>query len=317
TDEPTEDPTDEPTDEPTEDPTDEPTDEPTEDPTDEPTDEPTEDPTDEPTDEPTKDPTDEQLEIDLETSTVYPGESLEISGAGFTPEGTVGLSWNPTAQTTADTDGNISAEMTIPEDAEPGSETLTVVDEVSGGKATVDFTVLEPSMTIDPQEIALDDFVGDPEDDAGVDHTVQGAAPGSKITYVVTGPAGVNDFESTAVVNGSAEFVIFAPEISNPSVYLGDYNTVVTYENAAGETEELQGSFTVVDGSGSSGSNDSDDQADPVVDTGDPVDMNGSDNLAQTGASNAQLGLLAGLLLAVGGAFVVYSNRARLFPRKK
>lgn len=73
----------------------------------------------------------------------------------------------------------------------------------------------------------------------------------------------------------------------------------------------------VVEGSGGSDSGESDDQVDPVGDSSDPVDLNGSDNLARTGASNVQLGLIAGLLLAVGGALVVYTNRSQLLPRKK
>src|SRR5699024_928692 len=182
---------------------------------------------------------DEQLEIDLTTNELYPGDTLEVSGTGFTPEGNVGLSWNPTAETTADAEGNISTEMVIPEDTEPGVKELTVTDEASDDHTSAEFTVLdpadqvtEPAMSIDPEEIAVDDFMGDPEEGAGDEHAVQGVAPGSEITYVVTGPAGVNDFESSGVVNddGTADFVIYAPETSNPSVYLGDYTSVVTYE---------------------------------------------------------------------------------------
>src|SRR5699024_7317034 len=96
----------------------------------------------------------------------------------------------------------------------------------------------------------------------------------------------------------------------------GEYTTVVTYENEDGETGELQGNFTVVSGTGGNGAGESGDQADPVVDAGDPVDLNGSDNLAQTAASNTQLGLLAGLLLAVGGALVVTPIRTQLVAGK-
>src|SRR5699024_5887923 len=55
-DEPTQEPTEDPTDEPTEDPTGDPTDQPTEDPTGEPTDDPSQDPSVDPTDDPSTDP---------------------------------------------------------------------------------------------------------------------------------------------------------------------------------------------------------------------------------------------------------------------
>src|SRR5699024_9692473 len=173
------------------------------DPTTDPTPHPTPDPAPDTTPYPTPDP-DEQPEIDLTTNELYPGDTLEVSGTGFTPEGNVGLSWNPTAETTADAEGNISTEMVIPEDTEPGVKELTVTDEASDDHTSAEFPVLdpadqvtEPAMSIDPEEIAVDDVMGDPEEGAGVEHAVQGVAPGSEITYVVTGPAGVNDFESS------------------------------------------------------------------------------------------------------------------------
>lgn len=273
-------------------------------------------------------------EIALESRDVYPGDSLAVSGSNFTPDGNVSLTWNPTEEATANEDGDLYAELAIPEDTEPGQRTLTVVDQSSGEETTADFTVLdpadqvtEPAMTIDPKEIALDDFVGDPDDGAGVTHTVEGVEPGTEVSYVVTGPENVNDFESSGTVddNGVAEFVIYGPEMSNPAVFLGDYNTVVTYETQDGETGELHGSFAVVDGSGSGGSgggdgdgsdgSGSDSQPGPDGESG-PVDLNGSDRLADTGASNVQLGLIAGLLLAIGGGFVVFANRGRIFGRK-
>lgn len=261
-------------------------------------------------------------EVSLDVNEVYPGDTLNVSGSGFTPEGDVTLSWNPTVEDTADANGELTAELEIPEDTDPGEKTLTVVDESSGEEDTALFTVndpadqeTDPAMTIDPEEIAVEEFVGDPEDGAGVDHTVEGLEAGTDISYVVTGPEGINDFESTGVVDeeGVAEFVIYAPEISDPSPYLGDYTTVVTYETADGDTEQLSGDFSVVSGSGGAGG--ADDGAEPVADT-QPVDLNGDDNLARTGASNVQLGLLAGLLLAIGGGFVVFANRGRLFGRK-
>lgn len=267
----------------------------------------------------------EHEEISLSTDEAYPGDSLNITGSGFTPGDEVIFNLNPDIGSAAvDANGAFDADVTIPEDVEPGEYDLTARNEAADESATATLTILdpadqvtEPALTIDPEEIDVDDFMGDPEDDAGVEHSVQGVAPGSEITYVVTGPEGVSEFESSGYVNddGTAEFVIYAPEISNPAVYLGEYTTVVTYENENGETGELQGNFSVVDPAGDAGAGDSGDQADPVAD-GEPVNLNGSDTLATTGAGNVQLGLLAGVLLALGGAFVVYANRGRLFGRK-
>lgn len=267
----------------------------------------------------------ENEEISLSTDEAYPGDSLNITGSGFTPGDEVIFNLNPDIGSAAvDANGAFDADVTIPEDVEPGEYELTASNEAADESATAALTILdpadqvtEPALTIDPEEIAVDDFTGDPEDDAGVEHSVQGVAPGSEITYVVTGPEGVSEFESSGNVNddGTAEFVIYAPEISNPAVYLGEYTTVVTYGDENGETGELQGNFSVVDPTGGAGAGDSGDQADPVA-GGEPVNLNGSDTLATTGAGNVQLGLLAGVLLALGGAFVVYANRGRLFGRK-
>lgn len=267
----------------------------------------------------------EHEEISLSTDEAYPGDSLNITGSGFTPGDEVIFNLNPDiGSATVDANGALDADVTIPEDVEPGEYDLTARNEAADESATAALTILdpadqvtEPALTIDPEEIDVDDFMGDPEDGAGVEHSVQGVAPGSEITYVVTGPEGVSEFESSGYVNddGTAEFVIYAPEISNPAVYLGEYTTVVTYENENGETGELQGNFSVVGPAGDAGAGDSGDQADPVA-GGEPVNLNGLDTLATTGAGNVQLGLLAGVLLALGGAFVVYANRGRLFGRK-
>src|SRR5699024_1927140 len=87
-------------------------------------------------------------------------------------------------------------------------------------------------------------------------------------------------------------------------------------EDADGETAELQGNFSVVTGDGSTGSTVETASDRDVVDSGEPIDLNGSDRLANTGADSTHLGLIAGVLLVLGGTFVVVANRKRRVARK-
>lgn len=265
--------------------------------------------------------TSDKPQIVLPETEVYQGESLAVQIYNLTPNGDVEIEWNPTETFTADGTGFLAEDLAIADDAETGVQTLTVTDVESEESNSVEYTVLEadvvePALTIDPEEITLEDFVGDPDDGAGVTHVVEGLEPGAEITYTVTGPEGVNDFEQTRSVdeNGVLEFVIHGFEGPNPEVYLGEYTTVVTFVNEDGETEQLTGSFSVVTGEDDeAGTDEDDDAAEPVADTS--ADINGTD-LAQTGATSGQLALIAGGLLLLGGAFVVFANRARLFGRK-
>lgn len=284
----------------------------------------------EPGDEDPEEPGDEDQEVDLNlelgVNEAYPGDTVEVSGSGFTANGTVEFSINPAlGDVDADDDGAFATEVTIPEDVDPGQYDFTAHDAEADQDVKVDFTVLdeadeavEASLSIDPTKIKLDDFVGDPEDDAGVDHRVEGLEPGTQFTYLVSGPENVNEFEQTGTADdeGVAEFVIHGFEVSDPEIYLGDYTTVVTYEDADGETAELQGNFSVVTGDGSTGSTVETASDRDVVDSGEPIDLNGSDRLANTGADSTHLGLIAGVLLVLGGTFVVVANRKRLFARK-
>src|SRR5690625_5676233 len=82
----------------------------------------------------------------------------------LSPDGEVTVEWNPTETMRADADGNLEAELPIADDAEPGVYELTVTDEESGESNSVDYTVLsvdDPALTIDPETITLDEFIGD------------------------------------------------------------------------------------------------------------------------------------------------------------
>ena len=260
-------------------------------------------------------------QIELESDEVYQGGTLDVEVWNLTTEGEVKVEWNPTETFIADANGEIDVELPIADDADTGVQTLIVTDLETQESTSVEYTVLEavdvvdPALTIDPERIELDDFIGEPEDGAGVTHTVEGLEPGTEISYVITGPEYVNDYESTATAeaDGVASFVIHGYDVTNPAVYLGEYNTVVTYVDDEDETQTLTGSFTVVDGDDDStgGTGGSDDDRG----TTGPVDLNGASGLAQTGANGIQLGLLAGGLLLAGGALLAFANRKRLFGR--
>ena len=262
--------------------------------------------------------------IGLDTEQAYPGDDIRVTGAGFSPAAPLEININPTlAEITANDAGAFDTVVTLPENLAPGEYKITVVNQNDADEAAVrnieilaaDDAAVEPSLTITPERIELDDFIGDPDEGAGVTHVVDGLEPGTTVTYAISGPEYVNDFESTksADDDGVVSFVIHGFDVANPAVYLGDYTTVVTYEDDEGETQTLSGGFTVVDSDGTAGG-DSDDSEGTGGSTT-PVDINGASALAQTGATGVNLGFLAGGLLLAGATLVAFANRRRLFGR--
>jgi LPXTG-motif cell wall-anchored protein len=279
--EPTEDPTEDPTEEPTEEPTDDPTEEPTEEPTDDPTEEPTEDPTDDPTEEPTEDPTDDPTEDPTDDPTETP-EPTETGEPTSTPTATDSPDPTPTATETDDED-------------------------------------VDPALAIDPQEIAAERFVADGEeqaieDDRGVTYTVTDVEPGSEVTfdtYMDADPANAGSAAApaadaadepaksitvTADEDGTATSRVWGETTAAPSAYIGEYDVVATTED-----ETLEGSFSVVDGSG-----DGDGGQD---DGGNGDDGDNGDDLPRTGSTTAPLVAGAAGLVALGGALVYVARR--------
>lgn len=177
-------------------------------------------------------------------------------------------------------------------------------------------TDVDPALTVEPAEITAEDFVGESEEGSGVLHTVTDVAPGTEIAYSVDTPENIEPFSSTAPAladeEGVSEFWIYGENVSDPSVYLGDYTTTVTYVDEEGQSQELTANFTVVEGA--------EDSVTPVVDTEDAATEDETPavggQLADTGANGTSLMWIAGGLLALGGAFVIYANRGRLFGRK-
>src|SRR5699024_8450914 len=103
------------------------------------------------------------------------------------------------------------------------------------------------------------------------------------MNYEVTSPEGVQNFESTEHTddNGDAEFFIHGIGGGDPSVYLGDYDTVVTFEDEEGETGELSGEFSVVENAGQDPARDPDEQLEIDLTTnelypGDTLEVSGT-----------------------------------------
>ena len=233
----------------------------------EPTEEPTEDPTEEPTEDPTEEPTDEPTETTEPTETGEPTETADPT---------------PTATETDDAD-------------------------------------LDPALAIDPQEIAAERFVADGEeqaieDDRGVTYTVTDVEPGSEVTFDTymdadaanagseAAPAADSDDEPaksitvTADEDGTATSRVWGETTAAPSAYIGEYSVVATTED-----ETLEGSFSVVDGSG-----DGDGGQD---DGGNGDDGDNGDDLPRTGSTTAPLVAGAAGLVALGGALVYVARR--------
>lgn len=314
---------------------------------------------------------DDTPEITVQGDSFLPGDQVTVIGSGFTPDSevVVTLDGEELGTTTATADGDIEELLELPEDIEPGTYELVATGSVDGEVANDTLNVeeasvdeeetpgedeapgdgeetpgddetpepaVEPALTVAQDEILLEDFVGDSEEGTGVLHRVVGAAPGSTVEYTVETPNNIVPFDSSGIADeeGVLEFWIHGYDIADPSVYLGNYTTTVTFEDVDGETQELSADFTVVDGTeGNDEGTDGDDQDDtgdevtPVVDTEDPEDSTADDEddapalgsaeqLADTGASGAQLAWIAGGLLALGGALVLFANRARWFGRK-
>lgn len=223
-------------------------------------------------------------QLTLDTAAAYPGDEITVVGEDFDAEENVAFSLNPELGTApADANGVVTAVLTIPEDVPPGDYALTAVGETSGHTAAAGLTILDPEddaevpeidpdLSIDTEQITLEDFIGDPEQGAGVNHVVDGLAPGQPIEWLVTGPEGVNENigAATASDEGVVDFRIHGFETPEPAIYLGEYTTVVAVEGEDGEVIELEATFTVVDGTEDDDQNGTpgDDEAAPPEDDG-------------------------------------------------
>src|SRR5699024_9724734 len=156
-------------------------------------------------------------EITLDPAEVYQGEQVGLSGSGFTPDGEVEFVLDEEIFSgTADENGELAgAAIQVPRDLAAGTYDVLARDLETEGEATAELTVVEadePVLRISPEEITLDEFIRDDEDDeGGVVHTVAGLEPGAEVDAVIDGPENVETVErdETANEHGVVEFVIY------------------------------------------------------------------------------------------------------------
>lgn len=160
----------------------------------------------------------------------------------------------------------------------------------------------QPTLSVDRSEVHLDDFVGQPDDGAGVRHTVEGLEPGLDVTYTVQSPDSIENFsgEGSVTEDGIMTFVVHGFEHSTPSIYVGDYTTTVEFNDQDGNLVELSDQFAVV----------GDSAAVVVPAQVEPAQL-GTD-LAKTGLSNTALVLIAAALLVVGILIAAFARHRRL-----
>ncbi|QTV80100.1 hypothetical protein [Microbacterium sp. NIBRBAC000506063] len=84
----------------------------------------------------------------LSASTAVPGAVIGVEGGGFAPDELVQVWLESTPRLllaqVADSDGALSAQVTIPLDAEPGAHTVRLIGLSSGLEATAALTILDP-----------------------------------------------------------------------------------------------------------------------------------------------------------------------------
>src|SRR5699024_11052632 len=166
-------------------------------------------------------------EITLDPAEVYQGEQVGLSGSGFTPDGEVEFVMDAEIFSgTADENGELAgAAIQVPRDLAAGTYDVLARDLETEGEATAELTVVEadePVLRISPEEITLDEFIRDDEDDeGGVVHTVAGLEPGAEVDAVIDGPEKVETVErdETANEHGVVEFVIYGYDLDDPSNY--------------------------------------------------------------------------------------------------
>ncbi|GGC44194.1 hypothetical protein GCM10010974_28230 [Brevibacterium sediminis] len=202
---------------------------------------------------------------------------IEVTGEGFTPNGTVtvvgGNATSPfaTQEVEANADGEISATLKFEGDeALPaGDYSVWGVDQESETNSPAqDFTITEDdavdpidaSLKVDPKEITAEDLANK---DKGVTVTVTGVKAGDKITDSLTGEA------ETAEADGDYKLHLWYE--GNPdNLEVGEVPFTVTIDREGTESETLNGTINVVgEDDGDDGNEDGNDDGKDDGDDGD------------------------------------------------
>lgn len=241
---------------------------------------------------------DEDAEIDPSISVadeVAQGESLEVTGSGFTAEGEVEVSLNPDVTTSADSNGDFSVDLEVAEDAETGDAEVTATDVETGEQASATVTIVAS------EEV--------PSDDEGGDNG-NGESNGSDGDSSDNGASPQDEVSSTSEDEGASDGSDAQPagSVSDPE----DEDSEEQERDESDEERDPQDEAVSSYGSPGTGGTGSDDTGSGGGDASDQ--RQAAENLSQTGASSPWLiggGALA-LLLAGTGILAWPKIRARL-----
>lgn len=151
--------------------------------------------------------------------TVAAGETLAVTGTGFTPGATVSVTLTGPGgavvgpvEVTASATGDLIANLPIPATATPGTYTVTATDP-SGAVATGATWVGAPEIALDPPRLL-------PGDSTTV--TGEGYLPGEQVTIELTGADGAtvgDPVTATADVGGAFTADLPVPADTDPGLY--------------------------------------------------------------------------------------------------
>lgn len=211
------------------------------------------------------------------SQSVFDENGIEVTGEGFTPNGTVtvvgGNATSPfaTQEVEANADGEISATLKFEGDeALPASDySVWGVDQESETNSPAqDFTITEDdavepidaALKVDPKEITAEDLANK---DKGVTVTVTGVKAGDKITDSLTGET------ETAEADGDYELHLWY-EGNADSLEVGAVPFTLTIDREGTESETLKGEINVVgEDDGDDGNEDGNDDGKDDSDDGD------------------------------------------------
>ena len=264
------------------------------------------------------------LNTDEISQSDFDENGIEVTGEGFTPNGTVtvvgGSAQSPfaTQEVEANADGEISATLKFEgDDALPaGDYSVWGVDQESETNSPAqDFTITEDEaeeptapaeeakLTVSPESITPADFV---KEDKGVTLAVENCDPGEDVRFLVNpkGESSVTAFDKTVQADdeGKANVNVYGTSASNASAYVGDYDVTVTCGD-----DELTGDFSVEEDPNAGGG---DEDGNGGSDDGDNGDAGNGGDLPRTGTELTGLVGGAGLLL-VGGVAVAMTMRRK------
>ena len=266
------------------------------------------------------------LNTDEISQSDFDENGIEVTGEGFTPNGTVtvvgGSAQSPfaTQEVEANADGEISATLKFEgDDALPaGDYSVWGVDQESETNSPAqDFTITEDeteeptapaeeaTLKVSPETIAPTDFVNEKK---GVTLAVENCEPGEDVRFLVNpkGESSVTAFDKTVKADdeGKANVNVYGTSASNASAYVGDYDVTVTCGD-----DELTGDFSV-EKDANAGGGDGDEDGNGGNDDGDNGDAGNGGDLPRTGTELTGLVGGAGLLL-IGGVAVAMTMRRK------